>query len=200
MSDGCGGRRTYTGVMDMLTLRPLWLAMLGACLSSCAPAEPPATPEGDGTAQASDVEHQQLELEQRRQRLEAQVLSELRLVRARRQASMNGAAASDDEPASADYELLLFGGPLHEVFLGCLCDGQRPDSVFNLSGEHGSDLSEISIRNKFAPYGSNYDDTSACNAAAKQPPIVVTSDGKSLGLLTVNASLKRRISTPTVAD
>ena len=67
-------------------------------------------------------------------------------------------------------------------------------------GEHGSDLSPSSLRNKFSPYGSNYDDTSACNAEATHPPLVATSDGKSIGLLTVNPALKRRITTPSVAD
>ena len=65
---------------------------------------------------------------------------------------------------------------------------------------HKTDLSPISMRNKFSPYGSNYDDTSACNAAATHPPLIVTSDGKSLGLLTVNTSLKKRIDTPSVTD
>jgi hypothetical protein len=115
---------------------------------------------------------------------------------------MGGAEpARDDQPvATADYDLLVFGGPLGEAFLGCLCDPNRPDSVFNMIGEHGSDLSPSSLRNKFSPYGSNYDDTSACNAEATHPPLVATSDGKSIGLLTVNPALKRRITTPSVAD
>jgi hypothetical protein len=130
------------------------------------------------------------------------VLTELRKLRESRQASTGAAEpAHEDEPVSAaDYELLVFGGANHEVFLGCLCDEHRPDSVFNMAGEHGSDLSPDSIRNKFAPYGSDHDDTSACNAAATHPPVVLASDGKSLGLLTSNASLKRRITAPSVAD
>jgi hypothetical protein len=94
----------------------------------------------------------------------------------------------------------VFGGAKHEVFLGCLCDEQHTDSVFNLLGPHGSDDSQTSIRNKFAPYGSNYDDTSACNANATHPPVVLDSDGKTLGLLSLNASLKKRITSPSVTD
>ena len=86
------------------------------------------------------------------------------------------------------------------MFLGCLCDERRADSVFNMVGQHGSDVSPTSIRNKFEPYGSNHDETSACNAAATRPPIVVSLDGKSLGLLTMNPSLKKRISSPSVGD
>ena len=84
--------------------------------------------------------------------------------------------------------------------MGCLCEGQESESVFNLTGEYGSDLSENSMRNKFGPYGTNSADTSACNPDATHPPTVVASDGQSLGLLTLNPSLKKRIVTPSVAD
>lgn len=129
-------------------------------------------------------------------------MSDLRKLRESRQASTGAAepVRDDDAAASTDYELMILGGPKHEVFLGCLCDEKRPDSVFNMLGEHGSHSSPTSIRNKFAAYGSNYDDTSACNAAATRPPVVMSSDGKSLGLLTLNPSLKRRIAAPSVAD
>jgi hypothetical protein len=147
------------------------------------------------------IEREQRDLEQRRAQLQQQVLGELRKLRESRQASTNGAEPSGDDDAAKDEDdLVVFGGATHEVFLGCLCDGQRPDSVFNLSGEHGSDVSPASIRNKFSPYGSNHDDTSACDAKATHPPVVLTSQGKSLGLLTINPELKRRITTPSVAD
>jgi hypothetical protein len=147
------------------------------------------------------TESDQRELEQRRLKLQRQVLTELGKLRESRQASTAGAEpASDAATSSADFELLIFGGPSHEVFLGCLCDERRADSVFNLVGQYGSDTSPTSIRNKFEPYGSNQEETSACNAAATRPPIVVSSDGKSLGLLTMNSSLKKRISSPSVGD
>jgi len=72
--------------------------------------------------------------------------------------------------------------------------------VFNLTGEYGSGYSATGVRNKFAPYGSNHEDTSACNAQARHLPSVVASDGKSPGLLTVNASLEKRSAAPSVAD
>jgi hypothetical protein len=179
------------------------LVTLGVgCLASCAPAEPAAAPvarEGKGER---DIQGEQQALERRRLHLEKQLLTELRKLRDSRQASTGAAEPARDDEASvagAD-DLLLFGGQNYEVFLGCLCDEQRPDSVFNMLGEHGSHLSASSIRNKFAPYGSNHDDTSACNPAATKPPRLVAANGKSLGLFTLNASLKKGISIPSVTD
>lgn len=169
-------------------------------VGGCGPAEPAqAPPSATSANHANDATMREQEaLERRRLQLEQQLVTELRRLRERRQASA-GASASDESEAS-DCELLIFGGPIREVFLGCLSDHSRPDSVFNLRGEHGSHLSSLSLRNKFGPYGSNHDDTSACNAKATHPPIVVAADGKSLGLLTVNPQLKRRIDAPAVTS
>jgi hypothetical protein len=189
--------------METRAARVLLITSVVGCLVSCAPVEPASAPrEGRSHAERDgQIAQDQRALEHRRQQLENQLLADLRKLRESRQASTAGAAPASDERAPAvDYELLVFGGPIHDAFLGCLCDDTRPDSVFNMTGEHGSDLSPMSIRNKFSPYGSNYDDTSACNAAATHPPVVVTSDGKSLGLLTINPSLKKRITAPSVAD
>jgi hypothetical protein len=185
--------------------RALLMTLGAGCFAfaGCSPPETAAVaPHQVDAQQNRQSERDQRELARRRLQLENQVLAELRTLRQSRQASTGAAEpAREDEPVSApDYELQVFGGASHEVFLGCLCDEQRPDSVFNLAGEHGSDMSADSIRNKFAPYGSDSDDTSACNPAATHPPVVVASDGKSLGLLTINPSLKRRITAPSVAD
>lgn len=183
-------------------LRMLVVALGVGCLASCAPAEPAAAPAAREDKSDHDIQREQQALEQRRLHLEKQLLTELRKLRDSRQASTAAAEpARDAEPSAAGTDdLLLFGGANYEVFLGCLCDEQRPDSVFNMLGEHGSHLSATSIRNKFAPYGSNYDETSACNAAATKPPRLVAADGKSLGLLTLNAKLKKGISVPQVTD
>jgi len=187
--------------MWMAIARGLLVTVGVGLLSSCAQTQPAAAPEQEVAESDSGIAREQEALDRRRIQIERQVLSELRKLRAGRQASTGDAEPSGEEPVSTpDCELLVFGGATHEVFLGCLADERRPDSVFNLVGEHGSDLSPVSIRNKFAPYGSNYDDTSACNPAAKHPPVVVTSSGKSLGLLTMNPSLKRRIAAPSVTD
>jgi len=182
--------------------RVLLMTLGACCFVGCSPAETAVAPRQVAAPRARSSERDQRELLRRRLQIENQVLAELRKLRESRQATTGAAEpAHEDEPVSPpDYELQVFGGASHEVFLGCLCDEQRADSVFNLAGEHGSDMSADSIRNKFAPYGSDSDDTSACNTAAKHPPVVVASDGKSLGLLTINPSLKRRISAPSVID
>lgn len=183
-----------------LRAAPVVLLTLSVGWLGCAPAEPAAAPKPE-VAEEHDDGGAQRALEERRLQLENQVLAELRKLRERRQASAGAEEPAAEEPGSAaDCELLVFGGPSHEVFLGCLNDERKSDSVFNLTGEHGSDLSPVSIRNKFSPYGSNHDDTSACNAAASRPPVIVASNGKSLGLLTLNESLKRRIKAPSVTD
>jgi hypothetical protein len=185
------------------TARTLLTSSCVSALWGCSPPEPAAAPEPAPSGEhARDLEREQRELEQRRLKLQAEVLAELSKLRQSRQASTGALQSAHDESSSKapDEELLIFGGPTHEVFLGCLCDEHRSDSVFNLLGEHGSDASGTSIRDKFGPYGSNHDDTSACNVSATRPPVVVASDGKSLGLLTLNPELKRRISAPSVTD
>lgn len=183
--------------VHLLVLGVVWFV-------GCVPAEEAKAPQQQQAQAKSDKEirREQRQLDRRRLKLERKVLAELQKLRDRRQASTTDGAdpSADDQPATDECKLLVFGGASHEVFLGCLGDEKRPDSVFNMIGEHGSDQSPTSIRNKFAPYGSNYDDTSACNANATHPPAVLTSDGKSLGLLTTNPSLKRRIDAPSVTD
>lgn len=180
----------------------VWLTTLGVCSSAaCTPAEPAIAPARPVAKSDHAIERDQRSLERRRLQLQKQLLGELRKLRESRQASTGGAEPADDAPPAQDDEkLLIFGGRNHEAFLGCLCEEHNPDSVFNMLGEYGADSSATSLRNKFAPYGSNYDDTSACNAKATHPPVVLAPDGKSLGLLTVNPELKRRITAPSVSD
>lgn len=186
------------GAMDSRAVRGLLFASGLICSVGCSPPEPAAAPEQTAERdEASDREVQALE--ERRQQLEKELLADLRKLREARQASTGGADVAHDD-SSDECEILVFGGPIREVFLGCLSDESRADSVFNLKGEHGSNISPLSIRNKFTPYGSNHDDTSACSTKAKHPPVVVASDGKSLGLLTVNPALDRRIKTASVSD
>jgi hypothetical protein len=182
-------------------LGPLCVCVLVGCTSTAA--EPAAAaPHHEKARPAAQMDGEQRALEKRLQQLESQALSELRQLRESRQASTGAAepARDDANAPPSDEELLILGGAKHEVFLGCLCDEHRSDSVFNMLGEHGSHSSPASIRNKFALYGSNYDDTSACNVKASHPPVVVAADGKSLGLLTLNASLARRITAPSVTN
>ncbi len=179
--------------------------MLGVgCLAGCNQTAPAVAPGVSAAERDRQLQQDQEELQRRSAQLESKLLTELRKLRESRQASSMGAAepaGDDSQPAaSKDYDLMVFGGEIHDAFLGCLCDASRPDSLLNRVGEHGSDLSPMSIRNKFSPYGSNTGDTSACSETATHPPLIVSSDGKSLGLLTINTSLKRRITAPAVTD
>jgi hypothetical protein len=168
---------------------------------SCAAPGPSATPASTQPEQGRTIEQEQRAIEARRLRLHQRVMTELRKLRESRQASTGAVeAGSERAPESAEDQLLVFGGVNRETFLGCLCQEQHPDSIFNLLGEHGSHDSPSSLRNKFARYGSNHDDTSACSPAAKHPPVVLAADGKTLGLLSVNRSLERRIQAPSVND
>jgi hypothetical protein len=169
------------------------------CLVACSVPEAAATPPKETRQSERDPRRAERAVDRRRERIQRQILSDLRALKDSPNApSKVTQSVSEQAPEPATYKLLIFGGASHEVYLGCLCEGQ--DSVFNLAGEFGSDLSENSMRNKFAPYGSNSADTSACNPAATHPPSVVASDGKSLGLLTLNTSLKKRIVTPSVVE
>jgi len=186
-----------------MRMRVLHMALSVACLTSCSRPPEPAVASRQTEAERDQAERDQVELNRRRLQLEERLLVDLRQLRESRQASTGAVEPARQDEAvatTAEYDLLVFGGPIHDAFLGCLCDESRPDSVFNMRGEHGSDLSPMSMRNKFSVYGSNHDDTSACNERATHPPLVVTSDGKSLGLLTVNPELKRRITASSVAD
>ena len=167
------------------------------CLVGCSVPEAAVTPRKETVHGERNIRREQRAAERRRERIQKQVVSDLRALKDGRNAPSGGTEpASEQTPEPAAYKLLIFGGASHEVYLGCLCEGQ--ESVFDLAGEFGSDLAENSVRNKFAPYGSNSADTSACNPAATHPPSVVASDGESLGLLTLNTSLKKRIVTPSV--
>jgi len=84
-------------------------------------------------------------------------------------------------------KLMVFGGPGHGVYLGCLsCSEVEADSVFNPIGAHGSKVSSESIWNVVGQYGSQVSPYSACNALASDPPVIVDQDGNAYGRLTMN--------------
>lgn len=103
-------------------------------------------------------------------------------------------AAADPGPAayaprvgSSSVKLMLFGGPGHETYLGCLnCSNYASDSVLNEFGSHGSRYSSESIFNPYGQFGSRYSQYSACNPYASDPPVIVDERGNVYGRLTVN--------------
>ena len=95
-------------------------------------------------------------------------------------------AAGASEGTSA--KLMIFGGPDHHTYLGCLnCSQYASDSIFNQYGEHGSRYSSESIWNHYSDFGSAYSSNGACNPYATDPPVIVDSSGKYYGRLTLNA-------------
>ncbi|MBT8453290.1 MAG: hypothetical protein KJO40_15115 [Deltaproteobacteria bacterium] len=91
-------------------------------------------------------------------------------------------------PLSGPLPLFLVGDDYGETFLGCLsCDPYEATSIFNAEGEHGSRNSAVSIRNRYSRFGSSFSNTSACNARASRPPLIVDAQGNVHGRFTVNA-------------
>lgn len=84
-------------------------------------------------------------------------------------------------------KIMLFGGPNHEVYLGCLsCNEYASDSVKNTYGPYGSEYSSASIFNEYSQYGSPYSSYSVCNEYASEPPVVVDEEGNYYGRATLN--------------
>jgi hypothetical protein len=87
----------------------------------------------------------------------------------------------------ATPKLMVFGGPSHQVYLGCVnCPQDASDSIFNQDGSNGSEFAEGSIRNPGSQYGSGFSMYSACNPAAADPPVIVNAQGVFFGRLIVN--------------
>ena len=88
---------------------------------------------------------------------------------------------------ASPVKLMIFGGSDHKTYLGCLnCNKYAIDSILNTFGEYGSQYSSSSIFNRFGDFGSPYSTYSACNSYATDPPVIVDSEGKFYGRLTVN--------------
>ncbi len=84
-------------------------------------------------------------------------------------------------------KLMLFGGPGHQTYLGCLnCNQYASDSMFNPYGLHGSPYGLDSVANHYSEYGSQYSTYSACSLYATDPPVIVDSNGAFYGRLTLN--------------
>jgi len=84
-------------------------------------------------------------------------------------------------------KVMIFGGPSHRTYLGCLsCPQHATDSVFNSFGHYGSRYSSDSIWNAYGEFGSRVSDYSACNPNATDPPVIVDESGNAYGRLTVN--------------
>ncbi len=86
-----------------------------------------------------------------------------------------------------ERKLMIFGGPDHGTYLGCLsCQETARDSVLNEVGQYGSPYRPESIWNHYKQFGSPYSLYSACNELATDPPVIVDQDGTAFGRLTLN--------------
>ena len=97
--------------------------------------------------------------------------------------AMSGAATGIAPPS----KIMIFGGEGRRTYLGCLsCSEYSTDSVFNAYGDHGSRYSNESVWNHYSDFGSRYSNYGACNPYANDPPVIVDSEGKFYGRLTLN--------------
>lgn len=104
------------------------------------------------------------------------------------QALAQGLSSAGPSPQSyTTHKTMIFGGPGHETYLGCLsCSEFAVDSVFNEHGAHGSQYRTNSVHNPYGQFGSPYSTYSACNPYATDPPVIVDEEGNFYGRLTVN--------------
>lgn len=68
--------------------------------------------------------------------------------------------------------LHLYGGPNHDVYLGCLnCNNYDSNSIWNTYGNYGSVYNSNSIWNKYGTYGSEYNSYSPWNSYTTTNPL-----------------------------
>lgn len=85
------------------------------------------------------------------------------------------------------HNLMVFGGPGHTTYLGCLtCSNGSGDSVFFEGGTYNGAYLAPSIVNRSSVFVSPHSAYSACDPFATDPPVVVDEQGTSYGRLTVN--------------
>ena len=90
-------------------------------------------------------------------------------------------------------EMVIYGGPGHETYLGCLtCIRFDPDSVCRSGGRYGSPLSPESIWNSGGRYGGQFSPSSPWNRFAKHPPVVFDKAGNRYGRFWVNTPQRFR--------
>lgn len=86
------------------------------------------------------------------------------------------------------HKLMVFGGPDHATYLGCLtCYEPARDSVFTGSGSSDG-RGGPSVVNAGSVFVSPYSQYSACDPFAADPPVVVDEQGTYYGRLTINHS------------
>ena len=96
------------------------------------------------------------------------------------------------------HNLMVFGGPGHTTYLGCLnCSNGSGDSVFLEGGTYNGAYLAPSIVNRSSVFVSTHSAYSACNPFATDPPVIVDERGTSYGRLTVN---QQRTDGPSIEE
>lgn len=95
-------------------------------------------------------------------------------------------------------KLMVFGGPGHKTYLGCLnCADYTSDSLANSSGSFDAPYG-VTIFNEYGDFGSTYSMYSACAPFATDPPVIVDQAGNFYGRLTLNAFAQQTKNQPTL--
>jgi hypothetical protein len=82
-------------------------------------------------------------------------------------------------------DMLIFAGPDHKEFLGCLnCDENFQNSVWNPTSPYGWE-NGFGKWNPFGVFRSPFSSQSACNVFATAPPVIVDRSGKFYGTLSI---------------
>lgn len=93
--------------------------------------------------------------------------------------------------------LLLYGGPQHDVFLGCLsCEKGDPQSIFNPEAPFGKTNVERSIWNPHGPYGNRKSPLSPWNPTGTQPPQIRDETDAFHGYFSANPHIRDRTRDP----
>jgi hypothetical protein len=83
------------------------------------------------------------------------------------------------------------------TFLGKIDSEFSSDSIFNEFSKYGNEFNSDSIFNEFGSFGGEFGQYSPRNPNSSKPPMIIK-DGKVLGYLTANESIKNGISIPAL--
>lgn len=98
-------------------------------------------------------------------------------------------SAFAQKPIIFGRELMIFGGPDHDEFLGCLkCGEFNLKSICNEFGRYGSEFSSKGVFNEFSRFGSQFSLSSPWNeySTSDSVPVIVDKDGRFYGHFTIN--------------
>jgi len=94
---------------------------------------------------------------------------------------------------AGNAKLLLYGGYKRRRFMGCLnCDKSDESSVWNKSGEFGSETGRYSIWNKSGSYGGKYKEYSPWKKFSSMPPVILDKNRNFYGEFTIDRFSRTR--------